>query len=156
MVYQQKKKKNMKQLLSVLILSFSLSMFTSCSSQPQPFVAGQDDCHVCKMGLADFKFGGEIITKKGKVYKFDDMRCMISYIKSNTLEEKDISRILTMNFNKPNEFIDVEKAWFAVNPELRSPMGSNAAGFDTKEEADKSKGASGQILRWTDMLARSK
>lgn len=146
----------MKQLTSILILTFSLFMFTSCSSQPQPFVAGQDDCYVCKMGLADFKFGGEIITKKGKVYKFDDMRCMISFIKSKTLEENDIARTLTMNFNKPNDFIDVEKAWFAVNPDLKSPMGSNAAGFATKEEAEKLKGTSGQALRWSNLLERSK
>lgn len=145
----------MKSITSLLIVT-SLLLFTSCSSQPQPFVAGQDDCHVCKMGLADFKYGGEIITKKGKVYKFDDMRCMINFIKSNTIEEKDISRTLTMNFNKPNEFVDVKNAWFAVSPELRSPMGSNAAGFATKEEADKSKGATGQLLRWANLLERSK
>ena len=82
----------MKITTSIIVLTLSLLAFTSCSSQPQPFVAGQDDCHVCKMGLADFKYGGEIITKKGKVYKFDDLRCMVSYIKSNSIEEKDISK----------------------------------------------------------------
>lgn len=146
----------MKYLISILMLSLPLLMFTACSSQPQPFVAGQDDCHVCKMGLADFKYGGEIISKKGKVYKFDDIRCMINFIKSNTVEEKDISRTLTINFNKPNEFVDVKNAWFAVSPELRSPMGSNAAGFATKDEAEKLQGTSGQLLRWTDLLERSK
>ena len=144
----------MKSIFSIVILS--LFIFTSCSSQPQPFVAGQDDCHLCKMGLADFKYGGEIITKKGKVYKFDDMRCMINFIKSNSVEEKNISRTLAMNFNKPNEFIDVKNAWFAVSPELRSPMGSNAAGLATKEEAEKLKGSTGQLLRWTDLLEKNK
>ncbi len=140
-------------LLLVLTLIF---FFTSCSSQPQPFVVGQDDCHVCKMGIADLKYGGEIITKKGKVYKFDDIRCMINFIKSNTLEEKEISKTLTINFNKPNEFVDVKNAWFVVSPELRSPMGSNAAGLATKEDAEKLKDTTGQLLHWAALLERSK
>lgn len=144
----------MKSIVSIII--FSLFLLTSCSSQPQPFVIGKDDCHVCKMGMADIKYGGEIITKKGKYYKFDDLRCMINFTKSNSLEEKDIAKTLTMNFNKPNEFVEVEKAWFVVSPELRSPMGSNAAGFSTKEEAEKIKGTAGQVLRWIDILDRSK
>lgn len=145
----------MKLSISILSLGITLLVFTSCSSQPQPFVAGQDDCYVCKMGLADFRFGGEIITKKGKAYKFDDLRCMINYLKSNSLEEKDISKTLTMNFNKPNEFIDVKKAWYLVSPELRSPMNSNSSGFVSKEEAEKMlKGKTGQILRWNDLLER--
>ncbi|NJO25793.1 MAG: hypothetical protein HC867_08590 [Bacteroidia bacterium] len=43
------------------------------------------------MGMADFRFGGEVITKKGRIYKFDDMRCMIDFLKSGSLEEKEIS-----------------------------------------------------------------
>lgn len=146
----------MKVNTSLFILLLSFSLFTSCSSQPQPFVAGQDDCHVCKMGIADFKYGGEIITRKGKIYKFDDMRCMINFIKSNTLDEKDISKTLSINFNKPNEFIDANKAWFLVSPELKSPMGSNAAGFATKEEAAKTKEDYGQLFSWVELLERSK
>ena len=142
----------MKSTISIII--FSLFLFTSCSSQPQPFVIGKDDCHVCKMGMADIKYGGEIITKKGKYFKFDDMRCMVNFIKSKTIEEKDIAKTLTMNFNKPNEFIDVSSAWFVVSQELRSPMGSNAAGLATMEEAEKLKGSAGQILRWADLLEK--
>lgn len=141
----------------ILIFSITLLVFTSCSSQPQPFVSGQDDCHVCKMGLADFRFGGELITKKGKVYKFDDLRCMINFLKSNSLEEKDISKTLTMNFNKPNQFIEVKKAWFLVSPEVRSPMNSNASGYSTKDEAEKMLiDKTGQIIRWNDLLERAK
>lgn len=147
----------MKITTSIIVLTISLLAFTSCSSQPQPFVAGQDDCYVCKMGLADFKYGGEIITKKGKVYKFDDLRCMINYIKSNSIEEKDISKTLTMNFNKPNEFIDVRKAFYLVSSELRSPMGSNAAGFSTKAEAEKLKKDSTDLLiSWDELTDRMK
>ncbi len=146
----------MKSFESILVLIISLFVFTSCSSQPQPFVAGQDDCHVCKMGIVDFKYGGEILTKKGKVYKFDDLRCMINFVKSNTLEEKEIAKKLTINFNKPNEFLDVNKSIFLVTPELRSPMGSNAGGFATNNEAEKMKGQTGQLLSWAELLERSK
>ena len=51
------------------LLTLSLS---SCSTAPQPIRIGQDNCDFCKMTISDNRFGAEIITKKGKVYIFDD------------------------------------------------------------------------------------
>lgn len=154
--FKNRKRKKFTVVASLFFVLPAMFFLISCTTKPSPFVSGQDECHVCKMGLADFRFGGEIITKKGKVYKFDDLRCMISYIKSGTMEEKDISITLTMNFNKPNEFIDVKKAWYLVSPEIRSPMSSNASGYISKEEAENIlKGKTGQIVRWNDLLEGS-
>ena len=35
------------------------------------------------MKISDGKFGAELITSKGRIYKFDDMHCMISYHKKS-------------------------------------------------------------------------
>lgn len=144
------KKVNISPVLSFLFIPLFLS---SCSYDPTPFVSGSDDCYVCKMGLADFRYGGELITKKGKTFKFDDLGCMIEYLESGSIEKKDIARILVINFERPNHFIDAEKAWIVVSPELKSPMKSNAAGFETKEEAEIiSKQKNGTLLNWSDLI----
>lgn len=128
-------------------------LITSCSTNPQPFVINTDNCVVCKMAMADLRFGGEIITKKGKIYKFDDIGCMISFLKSASLEEKVIDKILVMNFEKQNEFIEVLSAWFLVSPEINSPMKSDIAGFENKEAAEKiKKGKEGEIINWDNLL----
>ncbi|HRI80568.1 MAG TPA: nitrous oxide reductase, partial [Cyclobacteriaceae bacterium] len=54
----------------------------ACSTEPEPLQYGKDTCHTCKMTLMDNKFGAEIVTDKGKIYKFDDMSCFLNYYNS--------------------------------------------------------------------------
>jgi copper chaperone NosL len=126
-----------------------LMLVSSCSSGPEPFKYGEDICHTCKMGIVDPKFGNEIITGKGKVYKFDDANCLILFLRSGTVEEKDIRQKLVINFEKQNEFLDVNKSFFLVAPGIKSPMGGNAGAFSSRETAEKfNAGKTGVIYSW--------
>ena len=132
-----------------------VALLSSCSAQPEPFKYGTDVCYTCKMGIVDPKFGSEIITGKGKVYKFDDVICMNRFLKSGTLEEKDIKKTLVINFEKENEFLDIHKSFFVVGPEINSPMNSHAAGFSTKEAAEKFNTRKlGLILTWQELSGK--
>ena len=46
--------------------------------------------YTCKMTLVDKKFGAEVVTKKGKVYKFDDLNCMIKFYQLRISNPKKI------------------------------------------------------------------
>lgn len=134
-----------------------LAMLTlaSCKSEPQPFEAGKDSCTTCKMTITDTRFGGELITTKGKTYKFDDIRCMIAFLGDNA--DLKYSHSLVINFAKPNTFIETGKAWFVTSPDLRSPMGSNTAGFETKDAATAfAKGKEATIADWETILNQLK
>lgn len=145
-----------KKIPAALFLYVSF-LLLSCSTKPQPFETGKDNCHFCKMGITDTRFGGEIITKKGKVLKFDDMHCLISFLKNGGEQESNISKTLTVLFDKPNTFLDVKKAAFIASAELRSPMGSNAAGFENKTSADNFlQGKQGELLNWQQLYDRVK
>jgi copper chaperone NosL len=133
---------------SVLVLFF----LSSCSAKPEPFKYGTDVCYMCKMGIADSKFGSELLTKKGKVYKFDDTGCMIRFLKSGGIEEKEISGLVTINYEKQNDFLDVNKTVFIVSTAIKSPMGFNLASFDKQKAAAKFVNESGgQILSWKEL-----
>lgn len=154
--YKHRKPKNTTAAALIFIVPALSMTMTSCNTQPQPFAIGKDDCYVCKMGVADLKFGGELITKKGKLYKFDDIGCMVSYLKSGSINEKEIGQLITMDYNKPNNFIDVQHAWFLAAKDLKSPMKSNTAGFATKNEAmEVSKEKQGEIVSWEELYNRS-
>jgi copper chaperone NosL len=142
--------------LSIPVIALSL-LIISCSAKPEPFKYGKDDCYFCKMGIADPKYGGEVITKKGKVYKFDDIICMVRFLKDEGVKEKDISQKVIINFEKENDFLDVSKITFWVSPELRSPMGSNAAAFSSRQAAEKTKaGKEGQLMNWDELYNKIK
>ena len=85
--------------------------------------------------MADPKYGGEVITKKGKVFKFDDVICMIRFLKSGTLKPGDIKQNVVVNFEKKNDFIDVKDAILFTTAELKSPMSSNTAAFESEVAA---------------------
>ncbi|HQV05864.1 MAG: nitrous oxide reductase accessory protein NosL [Chitinophagaceae bacterium] len=137
-----------------IIISFFITSFflVACTAQPKPFVLGQDNCDFCKMSIADLKFGGEIITHKAKVYKFDDLHCMVAFLNSGKLDEKEIKRTLTINFQQPNNFIDVKNAWFLQSKAIHSPMGSHTAGYASKKVATEQAGKTeGVIFNWKDL-----
>ena len=139
-----------------IISAFLIFGFMSCSSQPQPIRLGQDACSFCKMSIADKRFGAEIITKKGKVYKFDDMHCVLGFIKAGTINNKDIKETWLVNFNEPHNFIAAQKAFLLKSNELHSPMGGDVASFDDenklKEAGNKIKG---ETVTW-DALVNEK
>lgn len=150
--HKANKKERIGNLSKVAIAASMFIFFASCSSSPEPFQYGKDVCYFCKMGIVDPKFGGEVITKKGKVYKFDDEVCMIRFLKTGELKENEISKKVVVNFLKQNDFITVENAFFYQSLELKSPMGGNAAAFSSQQEAEKLKEPSDvQIFKWKDL-----
>jgi copper chaperone NosL len=154
--YDWYKKRKLKLKSGTGMIMASLAFFlVSCSTQPEPFKYGTDICHTCKMGIVDIKFGNEIITKKGKIFKFDDIGCTIRYLKSGSIEQKDIAQTVVINYEKKNDFIDVNNASFVVSEEIRSPMNFNTAAFTTKEAATKFlAGKSGKIFNWNEIYSR--
>ncbi|MEO6843920.1 MAG: nitrous oxide reductase accessory protein NosL [Ginsengibacter sp.] len=104
----------------------------SCNSGPQPIKLGIDACDFCKMSIAERNFGAEIITNKGKVYKFDDTHCFATFRKKN-IDSNIIKHVYFVNFMDPHNFIDATHVFLLKSSELHSPMGGNTAAFENKE-----------------------
>ncbi len=117
----------------------------SCNKGPQPIIEGKDVCHYCKMVIMDSRFGSEIITKKNRVYKFDDIGCLISYYKEHKNEVKEV---YVFDYNT-KEFIKAESAYFVISESIRTPMGSSTIAFKNKDYAIK---FSENILDWYKLI----
>lgn len=121
---------------SILMLPILISI-SSCNVQPEPFKLGTDVCYMCKMGIVDLKFGSQIITKKGKVYKFDDIGCMIRLLKSGTFDSNAIKTMVVADFSHPNTFIPVDQSTFVSGQEIKSPMNFNLAAYTKESDANR-------------------
>lgn len=140
---------------SILIVILSLSI--ACSSEPEPLRYGKDSCYACKMTLMDKKFGAEIVTRKGKVYKFDDLNCMAGFYNSNFEESEDIEHLLVIDFAKPESLIDARQAFFVKTTEIRTPMASGIAAFSGEDVCVEHNAKwNGTLLKWTEVLAQFK
>jgi len=125
----------MKIVVLLLIGIVSLS-FISCSTEPEPLVFGTDICHFCKMTLMDNKFGAELVTKKGKVYKFDDMNCFLNFYNSGYEPVEEFQHKLVIDYANPGKLFDATNGFYLKSSEIRSPMNGQVAAFETKAGMD--------------------
>jgi copper chaperone NosL len=137
---------------TVAFLTIASIVLGSCSVTPEPLAYGKDNCHACKMTLMDEKFGGEIVTKKGKIYKFDDANCMLNFIKEGSIVEQDIEHILVADFASPKRLINARTASFVRSEKIKSPMAGNVAAFEDKKTLEQfNQEWNGSVLSWNEL-----
>jgi copper chaperone NosL len=124
-------------------------VLSSCNPSPEAINYGKDMCADCKMTIMDAKFGAEIITKKGKVYKFDDAHCVRNIFKNNTVKSEDVWQVMFLDFEDNTNFLDAHALFFVTSPQIKSPMNGNVAAFANKQSAEsKAKQLNGEVITW--------
>lgn len=112
-----------------------LLLVAACKPAFEPIDYGKDACANCKMTIVDARFASELLTGKGRVYKFDDLRCLKEYI--DALPEKDEkAKVYVANFGDADgEMIDARQAMYLEHEFFSSPMNGNTAAFAVAEDA---------------------
>ena len=135
----------MKCIFSVLVTLLCLS----CNTQPQVLVVGKDVCYFCKMPVADARFGAELITVKGKIYKFDDIGCMISFMKNDLPSAEKTKDLYVVSYENNQKLMHVNETVFLKSAQLHTPMNSGIAACASHDEAASlMKEFPGEILTW--------
>lgn len=128
------------------------TILISCSKKPQPISYGLDPCAFCKMTITDPRYGSELISKKGKIYKFDSIECMADFVSSGEVPGENIFQMLIPDFPMAPEFTDALAAQYLVSENLPSPMGANLTGFANKQDAEKMHSEKGgQLFTWAEL-----
>lgn len=123
-------KQNIQPALALLLL---FSIFSCSNNQVVPIKLNVDSCDNCKMSIVDGKYGAEVITQKGRVYKFDDIKCMKQFCKDNS--QTKMESFYVLDFNQNNELIPAETAFYLSGGKINSPMRGNVIAFKTENEA---------------------
>ncbi len=140
----------MKKLITTFSL-LSFLLFISCTIQPQKIEYGKDACHFCRMNIVDQQHSAQLVTKKGKAFKFDATECMINYL--NETDTKQVGLLLVADYNTPGDLIDANLATFIISENIPSPMGEFLSAVPTKEEAlSLKKAKEGDIYTWGELL----
>jgi copper chaperone NosL len=125
-------KRNRKKIITLpqfLLILILLTFVTSCNTAAEPIKLGSDNCYFCKMTISDPRYGAEIVTKKGRVYKFDDTHCLIACLKTKELSGNDIQNTYLTNFSNGHQLLHTTEALLLQSNDLREPMGGNIAAF---------------------------
>ena len=138
---------------SVVIVLLTMIILTSCGGEPEPINYGHDDCEFCRMLITDNKYGAELVTDKGKIYKFDSIECMIEFsLVKNTLGDTN-NKLLITDFDNPGILVDARNSFYVKNDKVRSPMGLNVTAFNGEEQAQKFISENGgEKLSWVEVI----
>lgn len=112
----------------------------SCNTGPEAITVGKDNCYFCKMTITDAKYGAEIVTKKGKLYKFDDMHCLLSFSKAKIIEDAAVKDIYLIDFTGDHSLVRVSESFLLQGDEIHGPMNGNVIAFKNKDSLKKTAG----------------
>jgi len=129
-----------------------LLILIGCNASPKAIDYGNDGCHFCKMTIVDKVHAAEIVTKKGKIYKFDATECMVNFMKE--FDRSQIKLFLSNDYLEPEVLIDATTATFLISENIPSPMGAYLSAFKTKAEAEKIQAQKeGKLYSWGALIA---
>jgi copper chaperone NosL len=122
-------------------------------SGPQPIADTGRPCDYCRMTISDERFGGQLITRKGKAYAFDAIECLASFYLQQPAAAEG-STVWVSDFANPGHWIAATSAAFARSETHQSPMGLNLVSFAA--DADRAAlpaDVRGATMRWPEVLA---
>ena len=127
----------MKEFKYYIALLFFILSIVGCekkdfTKEPAVMHWDRDMCERCKMAISERKFAVEAVDEKGKVYKFDDIGCLILWHKHEHPEIK--FKKIWITDAKTGKWIDAKEAFYTTDS--NTPMGY---GFAAHEKKPKSK-----------------
>ena len=132
------------------ILAISLVVSMSCTRGPRPLVAGEDSCDYCRMTITDPRYGGQVVTSRGRVLSFDAVECLASYVAEG---EPSAIRSIHVADYRSGRMVQAGEAVF-VRGKLQSSMGQGYVAFRASESLAAIRSEfGGDVLRWNDVLA---
>lgn len=137
-----------------LALLFILLFVSGCrDTEIKPVdIAAEDVCMHCKMAISEKQFAAEFVTPEGDAVKFDDIGCMLGYLK-----EKPDTRVAAYFFAEydTKKWLNGNATTFVKSKEISSPMSGGIIAF---ENAIKAKTAaaeySGQLLSFSELIKK--
>lgn len=137
----------MKAILLLLVITITVA---SCNVGPKPITYGIDGCHSCSMTIVDRQHASQLVTKKGKVYKFDAIECLLQSL--SEFEQDDIALYLVADYNTPGNLIDATTATYIISSNIPSPMSANISALATSTEAEILMNShSGKLFNWGEL-----
>ena len=109
-------------------------LLIGCSVKPQPIDYGNDACHFCRMTIVDNQHAAQLVTVKGKAFKYDAIECMLNHL--NKWDHPEVKYHLVNDYSTPGALIDATQAYYVVTEAIPSPMGEFLTAFEDSDDRD--------------------
>jgi len=139
-----------KKLLPLVAISFFLGCQDTPNDGPAKIHWDRDMCDRCVMVLSDRKNSIQLQhPTKRKVYKFDDIGCMVLWFDEENIEFKDSAKIWVTDVTD-GKWIDARSAFYT--PENVTPMAFGFSAYAKKESIKNGE----EILTYDEVIKKIK
>ena len=130
-----------------LWMGLVLFLVMACQPEVEQIQYGRDSCVYCKMTISDRRYGAELVTQKGKVYKFDAIECMLDYMQEN---EANYAYYMAVAYDHPGTLQPTDSLTYLIAENMPSPMGAFLTAFSTQSIAKEfQKDQGGELYSWS-------
>lgn len=141
----------MRIFISIAIALLIMLNIVACQSGPEPIAYGEDNCANCMMTISDPKYGAELVSDRGKIFKFDSIECLADY--STKVDVKTIKSMWVTDFSEKGSFLNANDAKYLKSENLRSPMGLYLSAHKNREKLNSVKTEfGGDELGWNELV----
>ena len=137
----------------MMLMTLSAGLLMTCAVEPAEMSYGKDLCHYCKMTIVDTQHAAQMVTGKGKAYKYDAIECMMRHLAE--WEGTPVELYLVNDYSAPKVMIDARQAHFLISQAIPSPMGAFLSAFGDGDIAGKTlEEKGGDLYSWASLKER--
>jgi len=98
------------------------------------------------MTIVDKQHAAEVVTVKGRSYKYDAIECMMNA--QRAWELPPVRQFLVCDYVNPGQLIDAMNAYYLVSEDIPSPMGEFLTAFSSEQERNSATQNVKELLDW--------
>ena len=108
-------------------------------------IESTDMCSSCRMALSEARYAAEIVDRDENVYKFDDIGCMLRFLR----EHKPQGAAIYVRDYDGSGWLNARDAHYVRSEAIASPMGGHTIGLKQELAAEAyAKRFHGVVLDW--------
>ncbi len=150
----------------VSVLVVTLAFTAGCQADPPPqdaageihetdrMVYGQDQDPFCGGEVEEVRWGGEVQTQDGEVFRFRSVECLAAFLLEGRVPDSRVEKIRVVDFPSGWKLIDAKEATFLQTPNLSSPDRLNLMAIQGDRMIRNLHDAyTGRLMGWDEVLS---
>lgn len=119
------------------------------ANEPPKIAYGKDLCARCRMIISEERFAGGLVEPDGDALVFDDPGELIAQVQEEGLKDR---RVWVHDYIT-KKWIDGTQAFFVVDDNLMTPMGTGVVALETRDEAERlAVEMGGRVMTWQEIV----
>ena len=116
-------------------------------------VEASDGCALCRMAISQKQFAAQIVDEDETAHKFDDIGCMIQFLKEKKGSVKPAAQYVVGYDSR--QWLPIEKAHLVRSAKITTPMGGGIIAFsDSARAVAAAKEREGQPIGFGELMAK--